>query len=453
MTKSRLLLVNPPFPRKVAGVPLQLLYLAAAVKEANIPVEILDLDVEPDENRNLVLEDRLGYYQPTHVGVTAYSPNYPESLGIMRTIKEINPSITVISGGPHQIVMGGLAPKPEFIDHIVTATFGEYSLLELLNLERRTIDRTKLFPAFELLKDSPQYQFDSELFKGKRMTQILTATGCNQTCNFCSAQQEYKPFTSDAVVNQLRRVRDLGYEAVFFNDPNFTNPSRGAVGDYGLAQIQGLAKSQGISENYNRVIGLMNSLVESGLSNELVWGCQTKASMVNPLVLDWMSKAGCKYITYALETIDDKALKEMHKGITVSHVDKAIELSRERGIKTGLYVMFGNNPNPERDFELAQMTLDHVERLKPDYLSISILANYPMIDRSNPKQRLHMHLDYANQKYSREPIWLNFDEGWGAFHPTVTVEHAQKYLQELERRKAEKPHIWNPEVVGAIRRF
>lgn len=448
MTKPKLLLVNPPFPRKVSGVPLQMLYLAAAVKDADAEVQLLDLDIEPNEQREFILEKKLKDYQPTHAGVTAYSPNYPESLDIMRKIKDVNPSITVISGGPHQIVMGGISPKPEFIDHIVTATFGEYPLLELLNLERRTVDRTTLFPAFELLKDNPQYQFDSELFQGKRMTQILTATGCNQTCNFCSAQQEYKPFPSDAVVAQLRKVRDLGYEAVFFNDPNFTNPSRGVIGDSGLTQIQGLAKSQGVSENYNRIIGLMNSLIESGLSNELAWGCQTKASMVNPLVLDWMSNAGCKYITYALETVDDKALKEMHKGLTVSHVNKAIELSRERSIKVGLYVMFGNNPDTERDFELACMTLDHVERLKPDYLSISILANYPMIDRSNPRQRLHMHLDYANKKYSREPIWLKFDEGWGAFHPNTDVKQAERYQKEIERRMAIKPEIWN-----TIRRF
>jgi len=36
MTSERLLLINPPFPRKVAGVPLQLLYLAAATKNAGM---------------------------------------------------------------------------------------------------------------------------------------------------------------------------------------------------------------------------------------------------------------------------------------------------------------------------------------------------------------------------------------------------------------------------------
>ena len=43
MTNNRLLLINPPFPRKVAGVPLQLLYLASALKETGVDTQLLDL--------------------------------------------------------------------------------------------------------------------------------------------------------------------------------------------------------------------------------------------------------------------------------------------------------------------------------------------------------------------------------------------------------------------------
>ena len=436
MTSSKLLLINPPFPRKVAGVPLQLLYLAAAVKDAGSEVRLLDLDIEPDEKRMSILEQRLRDYRPTHVGVTAYSPNYPESLDIMRAVKEVNPSITVISGGPHQIIVGDITPKPEFIDHVVAETFGETALSEILGLERRILDRSTLFPAFELLKDSPRYHFDSELFEGRRMTQIITATGCNQRCNFCSAQLEYTPFENKVVLRQLKQVVDLGYQALFFNDPNFTNPFRGTTSDI-----------------YSRVKSLMQAIVESGLSQELIWGCQTKASMVNPSILDAMTEAGCRYITFALENIDAASLNDMVKGITPKIVKRAIELSRERGIKTGLYVMFGTNPNQEKDFGIACQTLDFVEHLRPDYLSISVLAQYPMFDRSRHGERLHMELDYANKRYSREPVWLAFDEGWGAYHPYTTTKQAQRYLIEIERRKSLKPNIWDPNVKGAIRRF
>jgi radical SAM superfamily enzyme YgiQ (UPF0313 family) len=198
---------------------------------------------------------------------------------------------------------------------------------------------------------------------------------------------------------------------------------------------------------------MMNSFVDAGIPSQLEWGCQTKASLVNPVVLDAMVEAGCSYITFALETTDNALLKQMRKGITVQHVNDALDMCRERGIRTGLYVMLGQSPDEELDMQNAVTTLDHVEFLHPDYLSISILANYPMIDRINRSQRLHTNLDYAKNKYSREPIWLNFDEGWGAFHPNTSVEQAQRYLTELDSRMSAKPEIWNPNRPSTIRRF
>jgi radical SAM superfamily enzyme YgiQ (UPF0313 family) len=448
---EKLLLINPPFPRKVSGVPLQLLYLASAVREGGIDVQLLDLDIAPDGQRESSLDDRLRDFRPTHVGVTAYSPNYPESLDIMQRVKDTNPLITVISGGPHQTAVGAISKKPDCIDHVVTSSFGENDLLEIMGSERRVLNRATLFPAYDLLESSSQYSFDSSLFNGKKMTQVLTATGCNQTCNFCSAQQEYTPFSNEIVVGQLQKVIELGYSALFFNDPNFTNPSKGTAGE-GLINIQGL-KNAGVSQNYNRVLSLMQAFTYAKISSSLEWGCQTKASLVNPFVLDAMANAGCTYITFALEATDDSILKDMRKGITTKHVDDAISMCKERGIRTGLYVMFGQSSNEEADMQSAVTTLDHVERLHPNYLSISVLANYPMIDRMDKTKRLHTHLDYAKKKYSRESVWLNFDEGWGAFHPNNSVEQAQRYLSELDRRKAANPAVWDSSRPGAIRRF
>ena len=449
MTDNRLLLVNPPFPRKVAGFPLQMLYLASAVRDANISVDVLDLDIEPDEQRESILEQKLREYMPTHVGVTAYSPNYPESLDIMRQVKEINPRVIVISGGPHQIAVGAITQRPEFIDHIVTDTFGQNKLLKFLGSNFVVKDIAGLFPAFDLLKQSKQYSFDSGLFNGETMTQLFSATGCSQGCNFCSAQIGYNPLPNLNVIQQLEKLVGIGYRAIFFNDPNFTDTSKKNLEDRSTQNGQ-----------YQRVINLMDEFIKAGIPDKLKCGCQTKASLVTPQVLEKMAQAGCRYITYSLETVNEEALRAMKKGLLPNKVQNAVETTKKLGMKVGLYVMLGSYQDdkgtfiPEVDLETTSSTLDFVEKnLRPNYLSISILANYPMFDRIRHGQRLHMHLDYANQRYSRDPIWLNFDEGWGAFHPTVNEEHAQKYLKQLEIRKAEKPHIWNPDIAGAIRRF
>ena len=157
------------------------------------------------------------------------------------------------------------------------------------------------------------------------MTQILTATGCNMGCTFCSSQQEYSPFGNQVVIGQLRRVLNLGYKAVFINDPNFTNP---------FADPDD-SNSKDSPHQYDRVLGLMKDIEKSQLNQELIWGCQTRADLVTPEVLDSMKSAGCTYITYALETTDRASLQEQHKASTPEKVQKALSWSKERGIKTG----------------------------------------------------------------------------------------------------------------------
>lgn len=419
--KKTLLLINPPYPRKVASAPLQLLYLAAALKNTGVDVNLLDLDIK--DNPTEVLENRLKETHPTHVGVTSYSPNYPESLDILKNVKEYDGSIITLSGGPHEIALNGKRSS-KCIDHVVTDAFGENTLRKLLGIKGQ-INREELFPAYELLEEHSNYQFGEEFLEGKKIAQLLTATGCSQKCNFCSAQLVYSPFLEDIIISNLQKIIGKGYEAIFFNDPNFTNPFD--------------VKNQG---KYGRTISLNRRLVEEGISREIIYGVQTKATMVTPELLDSMYEGGLRYICYALENIDNGSLKELKKGVTPQKVRQAINWSKERGIATGLYVMFGTKKDEAVDLEIVRQTLDYVEEVHPGWLSISVLANYPMKDRTT-KKPLHQNLDYANERYSRNDIWLNFDEGWGAHHPYCNDARAQEYLQELDRRKINNPNIWN----------
>lgn len=419
--KKKLLLVNPTYPRKVAGSPLQLLYLASALKDSDIETVLLDLNIKQDPE--IELDNLLKNFKPTHVGVTSYSPNYPESLSVFDAVKRYDSRIITISGGPHEIATNGQGKNFDGIDYVVTDTFGENVLRRLLGVKEK-LNRTALFPAYELLEDNINYQFGNKFLEGRKIAQILTATGCDQKCSFCSAQQRYSPFSEDIVISQLKEILDRGYEAVFFNDPNFTNPFD--------------VKEQG---KYGRTISLNKRLVTEGINQRLKYGIQTKATLVTPDLLDVMRKGGLGYVCYALENIDQKSLKDMRKGVTPKRVSQAINWSKERGIDTGLYVMFGTKVNEREDLQVLEQTLDYIEEIRPDWLSISVLAYYPMKDRMTGFP-LHQELDYANERFSRESVWLNFDEGWGAFHPNCDSARAQKYLQAIQQREVNNPEIW-----------
>jgi len=55
-----------------------------------------------------------------------------------------------------------------------------------------------------------------------------------------------------------------------------------------------------------------------------------------------MKKAGCVFINYGIESMDDDVLKRMKKGLRVRQVYKGIEETLKSGISPGFNIIFGH---------------------------------------------------------------------------------------------------------------
>jgi radical SAM superfamily enzyme YgiQ (UPF0313 family) len=55
-----------------------------------------------------------------------------------------------------------------------------------------------------------------------------------------------------------------------------------------------------------------------------------------------MKKSGCVFINYGIESVDDKALKNMGKALTVAQIRSGVENTLAAGISPGLNIIFGN---------------------------------------------------------------------------------------------------------------
>ena len=55
-----------------------------------------------------------------------------------------------------------------------------------------------------------------------------------------------------------------------------------------------------------------------------------------------MKKAGCVFINYGIEAMDDQILKNMNKALTIKQIIKGIEATLEAGISPGFNIIFGN---------------------------------------------------------------------------------------------------------------
>lgn len=399
MKQNKLLLINLDFVRKIEGqTPLNLAYLAATV-EKDAEVKIIDLNVKPRDSLNKILAE----FEPTHVGIPRYTPNNIDSINLLKEIHEKYPKIITISGGPHEVFRADITKEQNpWINHVVRDKYGEQALLRIITgNDRAEVDWRTIFPAYHLLNTGEKsYSFDFDLFQGKKMLQYMSARGCGLQCNFCPTG-EYEAKDNEVVIEHLKKIIDMGYEALYFNDVNFT-------------------------ANPKRTIELMELMIKGGLNKKLEWGCQTTANeLLDDDLIKLMADAGCTYITYSLENVSKEALKKINKKIDPDVVKHKCKVTKKLSIKTGLYIMFGINDDQEKDFEWVQQTLDKVAEIHPDYVSYSILAHYP---------NLNPDLPYETQRFGTEKVWEFFDEGAGAYHPHCNAKYAKKIRDEVLKR-------------------
>ncbi len=402
----RVMLCNPSFPRKLKGAPLSLLYLASSLKHPSSgfrgEVCLLDLNVsdEPERDFTRALAD----FRPTHFGITRFTPNASESGKLLSRVKMNDPDVVTISGGAHEAAHGTdtAGEMKGAIDHVVTDSDGVRAFLGILGMDSK-LRSMELIPDYDLvLQNRGEYQFDGVFTRP--MMQMLTSTGCNRGCSFCSGKKLDLAGMETVMLN-IERILSLGFGAIQFDDGNFIN-------------------------DRERTLELAGRIRASGLDFE--WGCQTRADGLDTELLDAMRGSGCTYVCTALESADPRVLKAINKRLEPSDVSRAVGLIKGTGMKVGLYVMFGH-PVELRHPEIAAATLDMVEVLRPDFVSFSMFAHYRGL--------------FPVEEVSREKEWLYFDEGWGARHD-VPLEYAIGVKEMIEERMKRKPELWE-----TIRRF
>ena len=112
----KILLINPPSFNTITSClpktldegrgftpPLGIMYIAAQIeKETNHQVEILDAQV--DELTYEQLKTEIEKRKPDVVGITTMTFTLIDVIKTAKIIKEINPNIKIILGGPHVII-------------------------------------------------------------------------------------------------------------------------------------------------------------------------------------------------------------------------------------------------------------------------------------------------------------------------------------------------------------
>lgn len=212
------------------------------------------------------------------------------------------------------------------------------------------------FPARDQLDNGAYRQHYRDRF-GYTTTSVITSRGCPFSCDFCSRAvfgQEFRTRSAVNIVDEMERVRALGYERVWFSDDCFTLHKK-------------------------RLLSICDEMVRRRL--DINWECLSRVDTIDKQTAHSMRKAGCVRVFFGLESGNDGVLKLMNKQTTTRESEKAVLTMKAAGMQVGAFFIVGY---PGETDDTILDTLRFASSLPLDYLSFSVpypIPGTPLYDR------------------------------------------------------------------------
>lgn len=330
---SKILFIIPPV-QGMYGKPSTphtgISYLASYIRERGHIPEVLDLRVEEMDIAGI--KQKINLFKPDFIGVTAVTLDYH------KTYEFIN----MLSQGHHKVIYGG-PHVSSFREKIFeqcnpyAAVYGEgeETLAELM--ENKPLEEIKgiiyknslgeiianparggiepldtlPFPAFELSK--------LDLY-AERKIPLITSRECPHKCIYCNVKvvmgNGFRKRSPENVIHEIEYWYSKGYREFAIGDDTF-------------------------SSDIGRAIDICDLIIQRKL--DISWELRTgiRVDRVNEELLRKIKDAGCRFIAYGIESIDDDVLRNAKKGISFSQINAALELTERVGIPFSGFFIIG----------------------------------------------------------------------------------------------------------------
>ena len=161
----------------------------------------------------------------------------------------------------------------------------------------------------------------------------------------------------------------------------------------------------------------------------VAWDCNGRLNYATPSLLRLMKKCGCKYINYGIESLNQKLLNQMHKGLTVEQITKGIEATLTAQISPGLNLIWGF---PGDTVENLQAAVEFLMKYDPCHELRTIRPVTPYPGTALYQEAIDMGLldgsedFYENKHVNSDLFTVNFMD--------ISTEEAHRHLMEANRK-------------------
>ncbi len=360
--------------------PMGILYIGTVLKEAGFEVRVIDSF--PGFNEKNI--EKIYDFRPELIGISVLTTGHQIAAKYTRILRERLPDALICWGGVHPTSIPNQILQNEPVDFVVVGE-GEQTMLEVCerlsehsksslegikgvifksngkiidNGERGFIEDLNSLPIpnRRLLEFPPYswYMSPPGIIRGRFLngiTTFYTSRGCPYNCIFCCSHKTAgRKLRQRSVENVLEEIRYLKAEfdikGLYFNDDTFAL-NRVWLRDF-CQRLQ--------QENYG-----------------LIWGCQSRANLLDRDVLQQMKSAGCVQVDIGCESGSNKILKNLKKGIEVKDILQAFCNAKDVGIETFATFILGNPGETTEDI----YETEKVARRINSRVSFLLLVPYP----------------------------------------------------------------------------
>jgi len=348
---------------------LGLAYLAAGLKAQHHDVRVLDLNNRVRTHADICAE--LADWNPQYVGFSVKSATFASALDLHRTLLPVCPEATYLYGGPHVTLV-----KEGLLDETPPAFFirgeAEQALAEFVTRHSRGDTDFRDIPGM-LYREAGGQVWSSEIAYQRNLDDLpfpdftvfdtfhlfktyplLTSRGCPYSCTYCSVPaisgSGWRPRSADGVLREVEHVlQSLKMDSVVIVDDNFT-------------LHRGRAES------------ICREIVARDL--RFTWSCANgiRADRIWPELADLMFQAGCREVSFGIESWDPIVLANLSKGEELRDIRRGIGIAQAAGLKVTGFFMIGL---PGSTYRKDLRSLAMARRLRLDNFYFGLTIPYP----------------------------------------------------------------------------
>lgn len=202
-------------------------------------------------------------------------------------------------------------------------------------------------PAYDLLPDFRLYRPNTPVHGNFSI--LYTSKGCPYACIYCTVSRTpFKIKSAEKVIDEIKLLNNKFNVKLFsFFDETFTIDRA-------------------------RVIKISETIRDQNL--DIQWYCNTRVNLVDKELLQIMHDGGCTGIAFGIESGSQKILNNVEKDITIEQAKKAIEWTKESGIKVFTSYIFGL---PGENWETIKETITFVKETLPHSAQFNVAVPYP----------------------------------------------------------------------------